>query len=102
MTEGVETLVSALPDRRQLIHSKDEPFSGALEMMQRSKYPDALAYARRNLYVRRITGQLEEELLAYQLLGDVLAEARWYGEAVQCYIAAGRGKSAASIAVNLP
>lgn len=94
-------VVEAMPDRRRLVDGGGDAMLHALAQAHADKLPDALGYARHGLLVAWISGDLPEELDAADLLGDVLDAAGHPAEAVECWVAAGKGKKAARAAAAL-
>lgn len=94
--------VAALPDRTRILSSPADPALAALESAHDSKLPDALGDTRRYLRRERLSGNLLDEALAYQLLGDVLRAANRVAPSVEAYILGGSPKQAAKVAATAP
>ncbi|MCX4545957.1 hypothetical protein [Streptomyces sp. NBC_01565] len=95
---GLEAITRALPNRRRLLAGAFDPSLSAYAAAHRGKLPDAFADTRRHLWESRIQGALQEEILAMELFGDVLAAGNYAAEAIQAYAHAGSAKKAAELA----
>jgi hypothetical protein len=99
-TADIDIAASTLPNRRRILAGSHESAFAAFEAAHREKLPEALGDARRYLWESRLSGHLQEELLAQELLGDVFAAAGHLDDAVQTYVIAGRSEKAAKLAAE--
>jgi hypothetical protein len=99
---GFDVAMSALPNQRRILGSAQDPALAAFEAAHKQKLPEAIGDTRRFLWESRLSGHLQEEILAQTLLGDVLREGERPVESVQCYVLAGEGEKAAELACGLP
>ncbi|MGR4878704.1 hypothetical protein ACIPUC_04600 [Streptomyces sp. LARHCF249] len=100
-TFGLESITRALPNRRQLLASVFDPSLSAYAAAHRGKLPDAFADTRRYLWESRLQGAFQEEILAMELFGDVLAAGNYPTEAVHAYVHAGAAKKASLLAASM-
>ena len=98
---GLDVVVAALPDRRQLLGGATDTTLLALEAAQRGELVNGFGRARRDLWAARTAGHLVEELIALRLFADVLLAGGHPGGAVQPYVLAGEAEKATSIAKTL-
>jgi hypothetical protein len=98
---GFETGMNSLPNRRRILTSAYDPALSAFEAAHRGELRNALADTRRFAWESRLSGHLQEELIAQSLFGDVLKEGDHPVEAVQSYVVAGKGDTAAALAASL-
>lgn len=94
-------VVEAMPNRNRLIDSGGDAMLYALAQVHAGKLPDAYGHTRHALLVARTNGDLEAELAAVDLFGDVLDSGGHPAEAVECWVTAGKGKKAAKVAVTM-
>ncbi|MER5347143.1 hypothetical protein ABT030_44070 [Streptomyces mirabilis] len=98
---GLDAITRALPNRKQLLAGTFNPALTAYEVAHHEKLPDAFGDTRRYLWESRLQGAWQEELMAMELFGDVLAAAGHLAEAVQTYVWAGAAEKAADLAGSL-
>jgi hypothetical protein len=97
----IDVAATALPNRRRIISGAFEPASSAFEYAHRGKLPDALGDARRYLFESRISGHLQDEFLAEELLGDIFAAGGHLPAAIWTYVKAGKADKAVELASEL-
>ncbi|MFH8894381.1 hypothetical protein [Streptomyces sp. NPDC017949] len=95
---GLAAITQALPNRKRLLAGPFNPALTAYEAAHREKLPDAFGDTRRYLWESRLQGAWQEELLAMELFGDVLAAGGHPAEAVEAYLRCGAAKKAAQLA----
>ncbi|MEU0061064.1 hypothetical protein ABZ035_32530, partial [Streptomyces sp. NPDC006334] len=95
---GLDAITQALPNRKRLLAGPFNPALTAYEAAHREKLPDAFGDTRRYLWESRLQGAWQEELLAMELFGDVLAAGGHPAEAVEAYLRCGAAKKAAQLA----
>lgn len=93
--------VQAMPNRRQLLVGAQDQMQYALAQAHAQKLPDALGHVRHALLSAFVSGHLLEEVVALDLLGDVVDAGGHGPEAVEFWVAAGKGKKAAARACGL-
>ena len=98
---AIDVAATALPNRRRIISGAFEPASSAFEYAHRGRLPDALGDARRYLFESRISGHLQDELLAEELLGDIFAVGGHLPAAIWTYVKAGKSEKAVKLASEL-
>lgn len=99
---GINEIIKALPDRRQLIsEGLFDPHKAALEYAHAGKLPDAFGDSRRYMRTCRISGHLQGYRSALELFGDILAAADRESPAVIAYINAGMRDKARGLAQKL-
>ena len=89
---------NSLPNRDRLLAGTHDPALSALEYAHDGSLPSALGDARRYQLESRLSGQLQEELIALRLIGDVLASGGDAVAAVDAYVAAGSAEKAVEVA----
>ena len=89
---------NSLPNRDRLLAGTHDPALSALENAHDASLPNALGDARRYQLESRLSGQLQEELNALRLIGDVLASGGDVAAAVDAYVAVGSAKKAVEVA----
>ncbi|MGW0095313.1 hypothetical protein ACWDWS_41105 [Streptomyces sp. NPDC003328] len=95
---GLEAITRALPNRKQLLAGTFNPALTAYEAAHDEKLPDAFGDTRRYLWESRLQGAWQEELMAMELFGDVLAAGGHPAEAVEAYLRSGSAQKAARVA----
>ncbi|WP_454857537.1 hypothetical protein [Promicromonospora soli] len=95
MWRDLPQVVEAMPNRDRLIDRGGDAMLYALAQAHAGKLPDAFGHARHGLLVARTNGDLDAELTAVDLFGDVLDSGEHPAEAVECWVSAGKGKKAA-------
>lgn len=88
----------SLPNHDRLLAGTHNAELAALEHAHGGSLPDALGDARRYQLESRLSGQLQEELIALRLIGDVLASGGDAFRAVDAYIAGGSAEKAVEVA----
>jgi hypothetical protein len=101
-SDGLVAAVSAMPNRRRALGRSSDPSLNALWAAHDDRLIQAFGDARRYLWESRLSGHLEEELMALGLFGDVLAAAGQPDAAVDLYVAAGDAKKAVAALDNHP
>ncbi len=99
--DGLVAAISAMPNRRRALGRPSDPSLSALWAANNDRLIEAFGDARRYLWETRLSGHLQEELMALALFGDVLAAAGKPEAAVETYVAAGDAKKAAAAADGL-
>jgi hypothetical protein len=99
---GLDIAMSALPNRRRLLAGTHDPALSAFEDAHKGRLVEAFGDTRRFLWEGRLSGHLQEELLALSLFGDVLHDGERPVEAAQSYVMAGDGTKATEVAALLP
>ncbi|MEU9313743.1 hypothetical protein [Streptomyces sp. NPDC048256] len=98
LVSGLSVITQALPNRQRLLAGPFNPALTAYEAAHREKLPDAFGDTRRYLWESRLQGAWQEELMAMELFGDVLAAGGHPTEAAEAYLRCGAAKKAAQIA----
>ncbi|MFJ4633381.1 hypothetical protein [Streptomyces sp. NPDC088847] len=98
---GLEAITRALPNRKQLLAGTFDPALAAYGAAHHGKLPDAFGDTRRYLWESRLQGAWQEELLAMELFGDVLAAGGHPAAAVEAYLRAGAAQKAAQVAAEM-
>ncbi|MFJ3644475.1 hypothetical protein [Streptomyces murinus] len=98
---GLDVITRALPNRKQLLADTFDPALTAYEAMHREKLPDAFGATRRYLWESRLQGAWQEELMALEFFGDVLAAGGHPALAVEAYLRSGAAQKAARVAGEL-
>jgi hypothetical protein len=96
-----DVAASALPNRSRAFVGSHDPLLASLESLRDTQLANALGDARRFQLESRVAGHLQEEILALNLIGDILRSARHGIESVQTYVKAGQGTKAAELAGTL-
>lgn len=98
---GLDAITRALPNRKQLLAGTFNPALTAYEAAHRDKLPDAFGDTRRYLWESRLQGAWQEELMAMELFGDVLAAGGHPALAVESYLRSGAAQKAAQVAKEM-
>lgn len=89
---------ASLPNVTRLLAHDQSAELGALRAAHKGQLPDAFGVARRRWWESRLSGHLQDERDALELLGDVLRAAKHEPVAVVAWVMAGAAKKAAGMA----
>ncbi len=98
---AIDVAATALPTRRRIISGSFDPAASAFAYAHRGSVPAALGDARRYLFESRISGHLQDEFLAEELLGDIFAAGGHFPAAIWTYVKAGEADKAVKLATEL-
>lgn len=95
-------VIRAMPHRRRMLGAAQDPALTAYAQAHDAKLPQAFGDTRRYLWESRLSGAIQEELIARELFGDVLAAAGHPDAAVETFIVAGVAEKAQTMARTAP